>query len=127
MLGLFALSSFIAAPLYQRIGAKAIIAIGALLMALGPFLLSLISEDSSYGALIPGLAVTGIGVGLVLASITTVAVTALDPSRSSLAGGLIYMFQIGGGAIGIGVMTTIFTSASESEACSRGPSRVRRR
>jgi hypothetical protein len=25
------------------------------------------------------------------------------------------MFQIGGGAIGIGVMTTIFTSASESE------------
>jgi Na+/melibiose symporter-like transporter len=115
MLGLFALSSFVAAPLFQRIGAKAIIAIGALLMALGPFLLSLISEDSSYGALIPGLAVTGIGVGLFLASITTVAVTALDPSRSSLAGGLIYMFQIGGGAIGIGVMTTIFTSASESE------------
>jgi EmrB/QacA subfamily drug resistance transporter len=115
MLGLFALSSFVASPLYRRIGAKAIIGIGALLMATGPFLLSLISEDSSYTALIPGLAVTGIGVGLFLASITTVAVTALDPSRSSLAGGLIYMFQIGGGAIGIGVMTTIFTSASESE------------
>lgn len=119
MLGLFALSSFVAAPLYQRIGAKAIISIGALLMALGPFLLSLIGEDSSYGALVPGLAVTGIGVGLFLASITTVAVTALDPSRSSLAGGLIYMFQIGGGAIGIGVMTTIFTSASENEFADR--------
>ena len=115
MLGLFALSSFVASPIYQRVGAKTIIAGGALLMAVGPFLLSLIGEDSSYGALIPGLAVTGIGVGLFLASITTVAVTALDPARSSLAGGLIYMFQIGGGAIGIGVMTTIFTSSSESE------------
>jgi EmrB/QacA subfamily drug resistance transporter len=115
MLGLFALSSFVASPIYQRVGAKTIIAAGALLMAVGPFLLSLIGEDSSYGALIPGLAVTGIGVGLFLASITTVAVTALDPARSSLAGGLIYMFQIGGGAIGIGVMTTIFTSSSESE------------
>jgi EmrB/QacA subfamily drug resistance transporter len=115
MLGLFALSSFVASPIYQRVGAKTIIAAGALLMAVGPFLLSLIGEDSSYGALIPGLAVTGIGVGMFLASITTVAVTALDPARSSLAGGLIYMFQIGGGAIGIGVMTTIFTSSSESE------------
>jgi EmrB/QacA subfamily drug resistance transporter len=119
MLGLFALSSFVAAPLYQRIGAKAVIAVGALLMALGPFLLSLIGEDSSYGALVPGLAVTGIGVGLFLASITTVAVTSLDPSRSSLAGGLVYMFQIGGGAIGLGFMTTIFTSASESEFADR--------
>jgi EmrB/QacA subfamily drug resistance transporter len=72
MLGLFALSSFVASPLYRRIGAKAIIGIGALLMATGPFLLSRISEDSSYTALIPGLAVTGIGVGLFLASITTV-------------------------------------------------------
>jgi hypothetical protein len=42
-------------------------------------------------------------------------VTALDPSRSSLAGGLIYMFQIAGGAIGLGVTTTIFTTSSEDE------------
>ena len=56
---------------------------------------------------------TGAGVGLFLSSITTAAVTALDPSRSSLAGGIVYMFQVAGGAIGLGLTTTVFTTASE--------------
>jgi EmrB/QacA subfamily drug resistance transporter len=115
MLGLFALTSFIAGPVYQRIGSKPTVAGGALLLAAGPFLLSLIGEDSSYGSLIAGLAVTGVGVGFFYPSVTTAAVTALDPSRSSLAGGLVYMFQIAGGAIGLGLTTTIFTSSSESK------------
>jgi hypothetical protein len=42
-------------------------------------------------------------------------VTALDPARASLAGGLIYMFQIAGGAIGVGITTTIFTITSEND------------
>ena len=36
-------------------------------------------------------------------------------ARSSLAGGLVYMFQIAGGAVGLGVSTAIFTSSSESQ------------
>ena len=60
-----------------------------------------------------GDGVTGAGVGLFLSSITTAAVTALDPSRSSLAGGIVYMFQIAGGSIGLGLTTTVFTTASE--------------
>ena len=58
---------------------------------------------------------TGIGAGFFYSSVTTAAVTALDPSRASLAGGLIYMFQIAGGAIGLGITTTIFTLSSENE------------
>jgi hypothetical protein len=49
----------------------------------------------------PGMLVLGIGVGLFYSSITTVAVTALDPSQSSLAGGIVYMCQIAGGAVGL--------------------------
>ena len=48
--------------------------------------------------LVPGLALTGIGAGFFYPSITTAAVTMLDASRSSLAGGITYMFQIAGGA-----------------------------
>ena len=55
--------------------------------------------------------VLGIGVGLFYSSITTAAVTALDPSRSSLAGGIVYMCQIAGGAIGLGVNTAIVVAA----------------
>ena len=61
------------------------------------------------------MVVLGIGVGLFYSSITTAAVTALDPSRASLAGGIVYMFQIAGGSIGLGLTTTIFTSSSESQ------------
>jgi EmrB/QacA subfamily drug resistance transporter len=115
MLAPFAGMSFVAGPLYGRIGPKPIIAAGALCLVAGPLLLSLIDAESGYGALIPGLLVTGVGVGFFYPSVTTAGITALDPSRSSLAGGLIYMFQIAGGAIGLGMATTIFTSASERE------------
>ena len=55
----------------------------------------------------------GIGVGLFYSSITTAAVTALDPSRASLAGGIVYMFQVAGGSVGLGLTTTVFITASE--------------
>ena len=58
---------------------------------------------------------TGVGAGLFIPSVTTAGVTALDASRASLAGGLIYMFQIAGGAIGLGITTAIFTITSENE------------
>jgi hypothetical protein len=59
------------------------------------------------------MVVTGFGVGLFYSSVTTAAVTALDPSRSSLAGGIVYMFQLAGGSVGLGLTTTVFTTASE--------------
>lgn len=118
MLGVFAAVSFVAGPLYERIGGKPVIVAGTACLAAGPFLLSLFDVDSGYGALLPGLLITGLGVGLFYPSITTAAITALDPSRSSLAGGIVYMFQIAGGAIGLGLTTAIFTSRSEDEVAS---------
>jgi EmrB/QacA subfamily drug resistance transporter len=115
MLGVFAAVAFFAGRLYERIGGRPVITAGAVCLALGPFLLSFFDTDSSYAALVPGLVVTGLGVGLFYPTITTAAVTALDPSRSSLAGGIVYMFQIAGGAIGLGLTTAIFTTRSEDK------------
>jgi hypothetical protein len=75
-------------------------------------LLSRIEPASTYRALVPGMAVLGIGVGLFYSSITTAAVMALDSSRASLAGGVVYMFQIGGGSIGLGLNTAIVASSA---------------
>jgi EmrB/QacA subfamily drug resistance transporter len=115
MLGVFTIVSFAAGPVYQRLGAKPTITAGAIGLALGPFLLSQVDAGSGYGSLIGGLAITGAGAGFFYPSVTTAGVTALDPSRTSLAGGIIYMFQIAGGAIGLGITTTIFTLSSENE------------
>jgi len=56
--------------------------------------------------------VLGLGVGLFYSSITTAAVTALDPSEASLAGGIVYMCQVAGGAIGLGLNTAIVLSSA---------------
>jgi EmrB/QacA subfamily drug resistance transporter len=112
MMLVFAASSFVAGPLYNRIGPKVIVSFGAACLALGMFLLSFLDADTSYLGLVPGMMVVGVGVGTFYSSITTAGVTALDPSRSSLAGGIIYMCQIAGGAIGLGLNTAIVTSSS---------------
>ncbi|MGH2742609.1 MAG: DHA2 family efflux MFS transporter permease subunit [Thermoleophilaceae bacterium] len=113
MMAVFALTSFVAGSLYSRLGAKLIVSAGAACLALGAFLVSLIERDSGFVSLVPGMVVMGVGVGLFYSSVTTAAVTALDPARASLAGGLVYMFQVAGGSVGLGLTTTIFITASE--------------
>ncbi len=113
MMGVYAITSFVAGPLYGKLGAKVIVSLGSAFLAAGIFILSLAHSSTLFTGLIPGLIVLGIGVGLFYSSVTTAAVTALDPSRASLAGGIIYMFQIAGGSIGLGLNTAIVvTSAS---------------
>jgi EmrB/QacA subfamily drug resistance transporter len=114
MMGTFALTSFVAGPLYSKLGAKLIVSLGCGAIALGILLLSLVARDSGYGGLVVGMLVLGVGIGLFYSSITTASVTALDSSRAGLAGGIVYMFQIAGGSIGLGLNTTIFTSSSKS-------------
>jgi EmrB/QacA subfamily drug resistance transporter len=112
MMGTFAIVSFVAGPLYERLGAKIVVSAGAIFLMLGIFLLSFTGETTTYDDLIPGMAVLGVGVGLFYSSITTAAITALDPSRASLAGGIVYMFQIAGGSIGLGLNTAIVVTAA---------------
>jgi fucose permease len=115
MMATFAVVSFAAGSLYNRFGAKLISSVGALCLCVGLLLISMIDEGSGYSALLPGMFVLGIGVGTFYSSVTTAGITALDPSRSSLAGGIVYMCQIAGGAVGLGLTTSIFTSASQDK------------
>ncbi len=111
LLGIFAAVSLVAGPLYDRLGAKLVIAIGAILLGLGIFLLSRAVSAQTYMALVPGMLVLGSGIGLFYSSVTTAGITALDPSRASLAGAIVYMFQIAGGSIGLGLNTAIIVTA----------------
>jgi EmrB/QacA subfamily drug resistance transporter len=112
MMGMFMVTSFVAGRLYQLMGPKLIVTLGALLLGAGMILLSRITGGTTYNELVLGMVVLGIGVGLFYSSITTAAITALDPSQASLAGAIVYMFQIAGGSIGVGFNTAIVVSAS---------------
>ncbi|HET6999625.1 MAG TPA: DHA2 family efflux MFS transporter permease subunit [Solirubrobacterales bacterium] len=110
-LGVFALVSFIAGPLYNRLGAKTLAVFGAACITLAPFLFSQVDADSTYTSLVPGMIVLGLGIGSFYPTATTAGVTSVDESQTSLAGGIVYMFQIAGGSIGLGLTTTVFSGA----------------
>ena len=109
-LGTFALVSFIAGPLYDRLGAKKLVVFGAACITLAPFLFSLVDRDSGYSSLLAGMVVLGLGVGSFYPTATTAGVTSVDESQTALAGGIVYMFQIAGGSIGLGLTTTVFSA-----------------
>jgi MFS family permease len=109
-LATFALVSFIAGPLYSRMSTKLLISFGAACITVAPFLLSQVDEGSGYASLVVGMVVLGIGIGSFYPTATTAGITSVDESQASLAGGIIYMFQIAGGSIGLGVTTTVFSA-----------------
>jgi len=109
-LAVFACVSFVAGPLYERLGAKLLVSIGAACIAIAPFVFSLVGNSSGYESLVAGMVVLGIGIGSFYPTATTAGVTSVDESQTSLAGGIVYMFQIAGGSIGLGLTTTVFSA-----------------
>jgi EmrB/QacA subfamily drug resistance transporter len=109
-LGTFAIVSFVAGPLYARVGAKRLATFGAGCMCTAAILFSLVGAGDGYGALVPGMIILGIGIGSFYSTATTAGVTSVDESQASLAGGIVYMFQIAGGSIGLGLTTTVFSA-----------------
>jgi EmrB/QacA subfamily drug resistance transporter len=112
MMATFAVVSFAAGSLYGRLGPKIVVSAGVACSAVGMLLLSFVDSGDPYSHLLPGLFILGTGVGLFYSSVTTAGVTALDPSRASLAGGIVYMFQIAGGSVGLGINTAIVLSGA---------------
>ena len=113
----FAATSFVAGPLCGRLGAKIIVSAGAAALAVGMLLLARVAGNASFVDLVPGMLVVGVGIGLFYySSVTTAAVTALGPSQSRLAGGIVYMCQIAGRSVGLGIDTAIVVVAASLSA-----------
>jgi EmrB/QacA subfamily drug resistance transporter len=114
LMAVSAVFSFASGPLDARFGRKLVTSAGALAMALGMLLLAATVGASRYPPLVPGMALLGLGIGLFVSGATTAGVTALGPARRSLAGGILYMFQLVGGSVGLALTTAIFTAATEA-------------
>lgn len=107
----FAVTSFVGGPLYNVLGARLVVGAGAACLTAGVLWLA-VTIGSSYAVLIPGLALAGIGVGLYYSGVTTAAVTSVSAEDNSLAGGIVYMANVAGGSIGIGLNTAIVLSSA---------------
>jgi EmrB/QacA subfamily drug resistance transporter len=104
----FLFASLAARPLTARRG-RAVAASGGLAIAAGELLLlAAVTHDASAAWLVPGLAATGAGMGLVYAPLATVILARVSPEHAGAAAGVLATTQQVGNAIGVAVVGVIF-------------------
>ncbi|GAB3838744.1 MFS transporter [Dactylosporangium cerinum] len=82
---------------------------GLLLVAAGTALCMLVSPSSGWAALVPGLCVTGLGVGLSTPVLASAALAAAPPDRSGMANGASNTFRQLGYALALPAFATVVT------------------
>jgi len=107
-------ASFLVAPLAgrasERVPPGRLIGAGLGLAAVGLTLFTRLSPDSGWMALLPGLIITGIGIGLVNPPLASLAIGVAPPERSGMASGVNNTFRQVGIATGIAALGTVFQS-----------------
>jgi EmrB/QacA subfamily drug resistance transporter len=80
------------------------------LTALGLALMTGLDAHSTWTALLPGLILAGVGIGLANPAIANVALGVVAPERSGMASGISNTFRVGGLAIGVAALGAVFQS-----------------
>ncbi|MFB7907483.1 DHA2 family efflux MFS transporter permease subunit [Kitasatospora sp. NPDC056076] len=102
-----------------RLGEPRTITVGGVLMAAGLGLLAFAADagaDGSVWWLAPGLFVDGLGMGLVIAPVTTVALAAVEPQLAGAAAGAVATVQQVGGAVGVALIGLVYYGAGDPTA-----------
>jgi hypothetical protein len=93
---------------------------GLLLIAIGLFLIGfLVDNGSGYGAILIGLCVSGVGIGLVNPPLASVAVSVVPPQQSGMASGISSTFRQVGIATGIAGLGAIFQHVINNDVTSK--------
>jgi EmrB/QacA subfamily drug resistance transporter len=94
----------VAEKLSPRLG----LAIGLGIIGAGLAAMTVVTATSTWTALIPGLLLTGLGIGIANPMIAKVALGVVAPARSGMASGINNTFRIGGVATGVAALGAIF-------------------
>jgi EmrB/QacA subfamily drug resistance transporter len=119
---LFAASQVSARMLLPRVGSRPLMVGGISLSTLGVLALSQLSETSSYGLVLTGLVLFGIGNGLAFVPLTVASLAGVDHADAGAASGLVNVMQQLGASIGLAVLVTVFGTASRSASRHAGAS-----
>ena len=103
-----------------RLG-RQVLALGSLVVSAGYLLLAAAVHDGA-GWLIPGLVISGIGMGFVIAPLPAIVLARVRPDHAAAASGVLSTAQQAGGSIGVAVIGAVFYSALGSAAPTRTPS-----
>jgi EmrB/QacA subfamily drug resistance transporter len=98
----------------ERAAPGRVLALGLLLGAAGLGLMQLISRGSAWTVLVPGLVVTGLGIGLANPAIARIALGVVPRERSGMASGISNTFRTGGLAVGIAALGALYQQSISS-------------
>lgn len=101
-------AGFASARLLARTGPRPLVPTGMLLGAMGMVLFTRLTPFSDYwGHVLPGLIVTGLGLGLIFAPATASATAHVEPRDAGAASALVNTTQQIGGSLGTALLNTI--------------------
>jgi EmrB/QacA subfamily drug resistance transporter len=114
-LGIAALSLRFSPRLITRVGARATLLPGLVLILGGLALFARSPIGASYAVdVLPSMVLLGVGAGLSFPALMTLAMSDATPSDSGLASGLVNTTQQVGGALGLAVLATLSTTHTHS-------------
>lgn len=101
----------------SRVGNRTALVIGFVVGAVGTVVMAFgFDADASYGALVPGLVVSGVGQGIVWTAMWSAAATGTAPEEQGVANGVTSTALNIGNAIGLAVFTVIADIGTEGRA-----------
>ncbi|MCH0568680.1 DHA2 family efflux MFS transporter permease subunit [Streptomyces sp. MUM 136J] len=107
----------IAGILSDRVGGRPVVATGLFLQAAGlGYLASVAATDTSYAGQLPGLIISGIGMALFFAPASNLVMSSVRPAEQGIASGANNALREVGGALGIAVMSSIFSARGGYES-----------
>jgi EmrB/QacA subfamily drug resistance transporter len=98
----------VAGRLADRFGPRWLIAAGLAVVSASLYSFSGIAVDSSYADLLPGFVLLGIGIALTMSPMTSAAMNAVPVEKAGIASGVLSMFRMVGGSLGVAVTGAIF-------------------
>jgi EmrB/QacA subfamily drug resistance transporter len=108
--------------LLPRTGPRPLLTVGMVLSAAGMVLLAQLGVDSTYAAhVLPGLLVSGAGLGLVMAPAMNTATLGVDAADAGVASATVNTMQQIGGSMGTALLSTLASSAAASYLTSKPP------
>ena len=114
------------ARLLGTVGPRPLVPAGMVLAALGMILFTRLTVHANYlGNVLPGLVVTGLGLGLIFAPATASATAGVQRADAGAASAFVNAVQQIGGSVGVALLNTIAVSVT-ARAASHAPSAVSR-
>jgi len=119
-----ALAAFVVSANNDRVFRKAApqipIGLGLIFIGGGTLLLTMVSASSSWTVVLPGLIVTGVGVGMAMPVLMSAAMAAVPRERAGMASGAVNTARQLGYALGIAVLGTVFADRIQSYVVANG-------